>query len=166
MSVYQRLFNQHLSSAQEILAELAREGLRPSLKRALEHSALHLLKSAYLCHLRAIADSYGCADAAEMTDIDALLSALTAIDKPAPEAAEIAVLLKEGWLGSFLNAQQQLCLPASLRGVAPPPPAVSQSAIALRDDRDEPAPDADKLYSWLLVLEELVQRQGEMMQEY
>ena len=165
---YRSLLNQHLSSARLILAELSRqENASHSLQRALEHSALHLLNSAYLCHLRAIADNYHCGDVAVIADDQALLAALVAIDKPAPEAAEIVVLINEGWLGQLLKAQQQLCLPEPPQIPMQAIPAASQSYIALRhDEREEQELNADQLQNWLLALEELVQRHSEMMLEY
>jgi len=165
---YRSLLNQHLSSARLILAELSRqENASQPLQRALEHSALHLLNSAYLCHLRAIADNYHCGDVAVIADDQVLLAALVAIDKPAPEAAEIAVLINEGWLGQLLKAHQQLCLPESPRVPMQAIPAASQSDIALRDDRrGESMMNFDQLQNWFLALEELVQRHSEMMLEY
>ena len=166
--IYRRLANQHLSSAQVLLTELvgqASAGL--ARQRAFEHSALHLLNSAYLCQLRAIGESYHCSDIAAICDIQSLQTALIAIDKPAPEAREIEVLAIEGWLVELLIAQQQLCLPASSKIPEQVIPVTSQSDIALRDDsREQAVLDATKLGQWALALEELVQRQGEMMVEY
>ena len=166
--IYRRLVNQHLSSAQLILTELARQtSAGDSLQGAFEHSALHLLNSAYLCQLRAIAENYHCSDIAGISAIETLQAALIAIDKPAPEAREIEVLASEGWLAGLLIAQQQLCLPASSQTPEQVMLSTSQSDIALRDDSSEQSIlNATKLRQWLLALEELVQRQGEMMVEY
>lgn len=166
--IYRRLVNQHLSSAQLILTELAHQtSAGDSLQGAFEHSALHLLNSAYLCQLRAIAENYHCSDIAAISAIETLQAALVAIDKPAPEAREIEVLASEGWLAGLLIAQQQLCLPASSQTPEQVMPSTSQSDIALRDDSSEQSIlNATKLRQWLLALEELVQRQGEMMVEY
>jgi hypothetical protein len=170
--IYRRLANQHLSSAQLILNELARQTrVGDSLQGAFQHSVLHLLNSAYLCHLRAIGENYHCSDIGAISAIEALQAALVAIDKPAPEAREIEVLATEGWLAELLIAQQQLCLPASSQLFTEVMPSANQSAsqsdIALRDDsREQPALNSAKLRQWLLALEELVQRQGEMMVEY
>ncbi len=170
---YRRLANQHLSSAQLILNELARQtSAGDSLQGAFQHSALHLLNSAYLCQLRAIGESYHCADIGAISAIEALQAALVAIDKPAPEAREIEVLASEGWLAELLIAQQQLCLPPSSQLSTEVIPSASHSSasqpeIALRDEsREQPALNGAKLRQWLLALEELVQRQGEMMVEY
>ena len=166
--IYRRLVNQHLSSAQVLLTELsgqASAGL--ARQRAFEHSALHLLNSAYLCQLRAIGESYHCSDIAAICDIQSLQTALVAIDKPAPEAREIEVLASQGWLGELLIAQQQLCLPASSQIPEQVKPVASQSDIALHDaSRGEPTLNVGKLQQWFLALEELVQRQSEMMVEY
>ncbi|MEZ0147709.1 MAG: DUF6586 family protein [Candidatus Reddybacter sp.] len=166
--IYRRLFNQHLSSAQLLLTDLAGQiNADLSRQRAFEHSALHLLNSAYLCQLRAIADNYHCPDIASISDIQSLQTALVAIDTPAPEAREIEVLASEGWLAELLKAQQQLCLPASSQIPEQVMPIASQSDIALHDDsRGESMLNVDKLQQWFLALEELVQRQGEMMTEY
>ncbi len=166
--IYRRLVNQHLSSAQVLLTELAGQtGADLSRQRAFEHSALYLLNSAYLCQLRAIAESYHCSDIATINDIQSLQTALLAIDRPAPEAREIEVLVNEGWLAELLRVQQQICLPASSQIPEQVIPVTSQSDIALRDDsRGESVFNVDKLQQWLLALEELVQRQGEMMVEY
>lgn len=174
---YRRLANQHLSSAQLILTELARQTRAgDSLQRAFQHSALHLLNSAYLCQLRAIGESYHCSDIGAISAIQALQAALVAVDKPAPEAREIEVLASEGWLAELLIAHQQLCLPPSsqlsievMRSARQlsANQSASQSDIALRDDsREQTALNSAKLRQWLLALEELVQRQGEMMVEY
>ena len=159
---YLRLVNQHLSSARLLLAELAcRDTASKSLRRAYEQAILQLLNSTYLCQLRNIADSYLCANIASIADIQALLAALAAIDKPAPEAAEIEVLMGEGWLGELYVAWQQLSLPAPVKTVA------SQSDITLHDGSEGlAATDADALQRWLNALEELVQRHSEMMAEY
>ena len=166
--IYRRLVNQHLSSAQVLLTELVGQtsaGL--ARQHAFEHSALHLLNSAYLCQLRAIGESYHCSDIAAINDIQSLQAALVAIDKPAPEAREIEVLASEGWLRELLIALQQLCLPASSQIPEQVIPVTSQSDIALHDaSRGESTLNVDKLQLWFLVLEELVQRQGEMMVEY
>ncbi len=166
--IYRRLVNQHLSSAQLILTELARQTAADhSLQRAFEHSALGLLNSAYLCQLRVIGESYHCPDIAAISAIEALQAALVAIDKPAPEAREIEVLASEGWLAELLIAQRQLCLPVPSQPAIEVIPSASQSDIALRDDsRGQPVLNAAKLRQWLLALEELVQRQGDMMVEY
>ena len=166
--IYQALVNQHLASARLILAEGTRqENTGHFLQRAFEHSALHALNGAYLCQLRVIADNYHCGDIAAIGDIEALLAALVAKEILAPEAAEIKVLVNEGWLGQLLKALQQLFLPASPQIPTQVRPVASQSDIALRDDdREEPVLNADQLQHWLLALEELVQRQGEMMLEY
>ena len=166
--IYRRLVNQHLSSAQVLLTELAGQtGAGLSRQRAFEHSALYLLNSAYLCQLRAIADSYHCSDIAAINDIQSLQAALLAIDSPAPEAREIEVLASEGWLAELLKIQQLTCLPASSQTPEQVIPITSQSDIALRDDsRGESILNIDKLQQWFLALEELVQRQGEMMLEY
>ncbi len=165
---YRRLANQHLSSAQLILNELARQTrVGDSLQGAFQHSVLHLLNSAYLCHLRAIGENYHCSDIGAISAIEALQAALVAIDKPAPEAREIEVLASEGWLAELLIAHQQLCLPPSSQLSTEVMPSASQSEIALRDEsREQPALNGAKLRQWLLALEELVQRQGEMMVEY
>ncbi len=165
---YLTLVNQHLSSARFLLAELrATEQSALTLGRALEQSVLHLLNSAYLCQLRHIADNYQCADVAAIGDVQALLEALAVIGTPAPEAAEIAVLLDEGWLGEMLQALQQLCLPTALGSAVNMLAVASQSDIALRDDsQQQPGLNADTLQHWLLTLEELVQRHCEMMVEY
>ena len=166
--IYRRLVNQHLSSAQVLLTELSGQtSAALARQRAFEHSALHLLNSAYLCQLRAIGESYHCLDIAAINDIQSLQTALVAIDKPAPEVREIEVLASEGWLGALLIAQQQLSLPASSQVPEQIIPVASQSDIALRDDsRDVPTLNVDILQQWFLALEELVQRQGEMMVEY
>lgn len=171
--IYGRLVNQHLSSAQLILTELARQASAgDSLQLAFEHSALHLLNSAYLCQLRAIGESYHCSDIAAISAVQTLQVALVAIDKPAPEAREIEVLASEGWLGELLIAQQQLCLPPPSQLSTDVMPSASQSSasqsdIALRDDsREQPVLNGAKLRQWLLALDELVQRQSEMMVEY
>jgi len=165
---YLGLVNQHLSSARLLLAELrAAENAALPLRCALEQSVLHLLNCVYLCQLRQIADNYQCADVAAITDSQALLRALSAIGKLAPEAAEIVVLLDEGWLGEMLDARRVLCLPASLQSSVKMVPVASQSDIALRDDsRQTSVLNVDTLQHWLLSLEELVQRHGEMMIEY
>ena len=165
---YQALVNQHLASARCMLVEGSRQdSANDSLQCACEHSALHLLNSAYLCQLRAIAENYHVEGIPAISDIQTLLAALVALDISAPEAAEIVVLVREGWLGGLLVALQQLCIPT----VSPVPnqviPSVSQSDITLRDDpRVESLLNIDKLQRWLLALEELVQRQVEMMVEY
>lgn len=166
--IYRRLVNQHLSSAQVILTELVGPTNTALFRqRAFEHSALHLLNSAYLCQLRAIAESYHCSDIAAINSIQSLQTALVAIDTPAPEAREIDTLANEGWLAALLRAQRQLCLPASSKITDQVIPVTTQSDIALRDDsRDVPTFNADKLQQWFLALEDLVQRQGEMMAEY
>jgi len=166
--IYRRLVDQHLFSAQLILGELGHQGnAENGLQRAFENSALHLLNSGYLCQLRAIAENYRCSDIAAIRDILSLQAALIAIDKPAPEAREIDVLASEGWLGELLIAHQQLSLPAPSQLPQQVMPASSQSDIALRDDgRKQPVLDATRLRQWLLALEELVQRQSELMVEY
>jgi hypothetical protein len=166
--IYRRLVNQHLSSAQVLLSELVGQaGAGLARQRAFEHSALHLLNSAYLCQLRAIGESYHCSDIPAICDIQSLQAALIAIEKPAPEATEIEVLAIEGWLAELLIAQQQLCLPVSSKIPEQVIPVTNQSDIALRDDsREQAVLDATKLGQWALALEELVQRQGEMMVEY
>jgi len=117
--------------------------------------------------LRAIAESYHCSDIAAICDIQSLQTALSAIDSPAPEAREIEVLASEGWLAELLKIQQQTCLPASSQTPEQVIPITSQSDIALRDDsRGESVLNIDKLQQWFLALEELVQRQDEMMLEY
>lgn len=166
--MYQRLVNQHLSSARLLLEELShQEDASLALRRAFEDAILHLLNSAYLCQLRAIADNYHCGNSTVIADVDTLLAALTVLDKPAPEAREIALLIDEGWLGELLKAQRQLCLPTSTQLFAPGMPAASQSDIALSvDSQGELALTVDQARKWLLALEELVQRQSEMMLEY
>ena len=166
--VYRRLVNQHLSSAQLILSELGHQtNADYSLQRAFERSALLLLNSAFICQLRVIADSYHCPDIAAISDIQSLQTALVAIDTPAPEAREIEVLASEGWLGELLIALQKLCLPAPSPLSTALTPSASQSDIALRDDsREQSVLNAAKLQQWFLALEELVQRQAEMMVEY
>ena len=160
--------NQHLSSVRAIFAELERQKSAPeTLRCALEHGALQLLNSAYLCQLRAIADSYRCGNIAAISDAPALQEALAIIDRPAPEAAEIDVLISEGWLGALLEAHRQLCLPALCQVVKPLASVASQSDVALwNDDPKEPGVNVEKLQDWLLALEELVQRQSDMMVEY
>ena len=166
--IYRRLVNQHLSSVQLILSELSSQtNVVDSLQRAFEHSVLHLLNSAYLCQLRAIGESYRCSDIPAIGTIKTLQAALVAIDRPAPEAREIEVLASEGWLGELLIALEQLCLPAPSPLSTDLMPSTSQSDIALHDDsREQSVLDATKLRQWALALEELVQRQGEMMVEY
>jgi hypothetical protein len=166
--LYPRLVNQHLSSAQLILDELEhRADVDDTLQRAFQHSALYLLNSAYLCQLRAIAENYRCSDMPVINAIKALQAALVSVDIPAPEAREIEVLVNEGWLGELLQAHRQLCLPETAPLATAPMPGVSQSDITLRDEsREQPAPKATKLRQWMLALEELVQRQSEMMAEY
>jgi len=165
---YQALVNQHLASARLILTEGTRqESGSPSLQRAFQHSALLLLKNACRCQLRVIADNYHCADIATIDNIQTLRAALAAIDSPAPEATEIEALVAEGWLGELLHAQRQLCLPASSQTPAQNLPSSRQSDIALHDESREESPlSVDKLQGWLQALEELVQRQSEMMVEY
>ncbi len=166
--IYRRLVNQHLSSARLLLAELTRqESANHSLQRAFEDSALHLLNSAYLCQLRAIAESYHCGNIFAITDIQTLLAALIVIDNPAPEAAEIEILVNEGWLAELLTAQQKLSLPEPLKTNDPVQRVVSQSEINLCDtSREEPTISVDTLRDWMAYLEELVQRHSEMMEEY
>ncbi len=165
---YRALVSQHLSSARLVLAQLsAQANTSQALQRALEHSALHLLHSAYLCQLRVIADNYHCADIAAISDIQTLQQVLAAADIPAPEAAEIEVLVLEGWLGEFLKAHRQLCLPASTQTLAVVTPTTSQSDITLRDEGLEDRPLSVKtLQGYWQRLDELVQRQSEMMLEY
>jgi len=165
--LYLRLVNQHLSSARLLLAELSgHDNLTASLQRALEQSVLHLLNSAYLCQLRAIADNYHCSDIATLCDIQALLTALAVNDSPAPEAAEILALSNESWLGEMLNAWGQLCLPTPTQAYTVSDATVSRSEISVREDGRELIVDAEKLGYWLETLDELAQRHNEMMTEY
>jgi len=171
---YRALVSQHISSARLVLAQLsAHDNTSQGLQCALEHSALHLLHSAYLCQLRVIADNYHCAEIAAINDIQILQQVLTVADMPAPEAAEIEVLVLEGWLGELLNAHRQLCLPTSAQAPAVAMPTTSRSDITLRDEgledlegpEDRPL-NVETLQGYLQNLEELVQRQNEMMLEY
>ncbi len=171
---YRALVSQHLSSARLVLAQLsAHDNISQALQRALEHSALHLLHSAYLCQLRAIADNYHCTEIATINDVEALQRALAGADMPAPEAAEIEVLVLEGWLGAFLKAHRQLCLPTSTQAPAVVMPTTSRSDITLRDEgleelegpEDRPL-SVKTLQGYWQRLDELVQRQSEMMLEY
>jgi len=172
---YRALVSQHLSSARLVLAQLsAQANTSQALQRALEHSALHLLHSVYLCQLRVIADNYHCADVAAICDIQTLQQVLAGADMPAPEAAEIEVLVVEGWLGELLKAHRQLCLPpTSAQTPAVAMPTTSRSDIALRDEgpedlegpEDRPL-NVKTLQGYWQRLDELVQRQSEMMLEY
>ena len=165
--LYLGLVNQHLSSARLLLAELSgHDNPGASLQRALEQSVLHLLNSAYLCQLRAIADNYHCADISTLSDIQALLAALAVNDSPAPEAAEILALSNESWLGEMLNAWVQLCLPMPAQAYTATDATVSQSEISVREDGRELIVDAEMLGCWLKALDELAQRHNEMMTEY
>ena len=165
---FRRRVNQHLFSAQLILSELEHQvDASDALQCAFQHSALSLLNSAYLCQLRAIAENYRCSDIPAVNGIKTLQAALTTLDIPAPEAREIEVLVNEGWIGEFLQAHRQLCLPEPSPYSIDPLPDVSQSDIALRDERvEKPVLNATQLRQWMLALEELVQRQAEMMAEY
>ncbi|PCJ37105.1 MAG: hypothetical protein COA75_04985 [Cellvibrionales bacterium] len=165
--LYLRLVNQHLSSARLLLAELSgHDNPGASLQRALEQSVLHLLNSAYLCQLRAIADNYHCPDIVTLSDIQALLAALAVNDSPAPEAAEILALSNESWLGEMLNTWRELCLPMPAQAYTESGATVSQSEISVREDSRELIVDAEKLGYWLEALDELAQRHNEMMTEY
>lgn len=165
---YLRLANQHLSSVRIILDELDhRVETDAALQSAFHHSALSLLNSAYLCQLRAIAENYHCSDTSEINTIESLQTALVAIDKPAPEAQEIEVLVSEGWLSELLRAHQRLCLDETFQLPTTHTPRFVQSDIALHDEDGEQSPlSAPKLRQWKHTLEELVQRQSEMMTEY
>ena len=165
--LYLGLVNQHLSSARLLLAELSgHDNPGASLQRALEQSVLHLLNSAYLCQLRAIADNYHCPDIATLSDIQGLLAALAVNDSPAPEAAEILALSNESWLGEMLNAWRQLCLPMPVQTFTASDATVSQSEISVREDIRALSVDTEKLGCWLEALDELAQRHNEMMTEY
>ena len=165
---FRRRVNQHLFSAQLILGELEQKvDVSDAQQCAFQHSALSLLNSTYLCQLRAIAENYRCSDIPAINGIKTLQAALTTLDIPAPEAREIEVLVNEGWIGEFLQAHRQLCLPEPSPHATDPLPDVSQSDIALRDERvEQPVLNATQLRQWMLALEELVQRQAEMMAEY
>lgn len=166
--IYRRRVNQHLFSAQLILGELEHKAdASDTLQCAFQHSVLSLLNSAYLCQLRVIAENYGCSDIPAINAIKTLQAALSALDIPAPEAREIEVLINEGWLGELLQAQRQLCLPEPSPLSTDALPGLSQSDITLRDESSaQPVLNANQLYQWMLTLEELVQRQAEMMSEY
>lgn len=166
MNAYHRLVNRQFTSAKLLLGELAsnngdQRDQSKNLHRVFLESALHALSTAYLCHLRAIADNYHCIDVAAINDIQLLTQALSAVDRPSPEAAEIQHLMNEAWLGECLAAQRQLSLPepvASYNG---------QADIILVDSQvAATALSSARIKLWMDAFSELTQRHRETMAEY
>lgn len=173
MSPWLSQVNQKLFFARTLL-EQAEQGVPASkggrlghLEQALCQSVVFQLECAYRQHLREVADIYQCADPDIIATVEQLASALKAVDKHPAEATEMLNLEQQpqSWLWQLLKTWQlfQLLPQMSATADIASPIAVMQVSPGDRDVLPPLTPEVAR--SWLLALEELVERHRELMVE-
>ncbi len=152
--------------AADTLLNLALQETAPARIMATLQGALCQLYSAYLLHLRELAENYSCAYASKISTIVGLVQELAARDVVPAESAEIEALVKDAksWLSLCLSAYEQfLAGPTSLHSE---PPVGGYREIELHQEGTRTTLSVQSIQGWLDALNEMFERHRMLMQEY
>lgn len=167
ISVYLSAVNQKLLFARRLLQVAQKAGsLDRHAEIAVAQSVAFQLRQAWHWHLKDIAATYQLSDPEQVADADALLNQLTNAGKSPAEAYELVNLIQnpDSWAGSLSGAAAELQSLPTLRKAQMD--ADRLPALTLNKGDQGVNWTLETAQSWLEGMQELVDRQREVMIEF
>lgn len=147
----------------EALVDAALTEERTLLKTAMLQGAVYQVYSAYIVHLREIAETYNCSDPPSIDNLTALVAAFAGQDVMPPEATELVNLHadKGSWLRQCLDSYE------AFQGGQGEPLAISKAGIDLYQENVlQATSDQHLVKTWVDAMSELAVRHRALMHEY
>jgi hypothetical protein len=177
LSVYLSAVNQKLLFAKQLIALLdsAKSSRQGAFKdshqvEAIAQSVAVQLYQAWHFHLRDIASNYKLASPDDVTSAEILVEMLAAEDKCPAEATEMQALVadSESWVAELFNAQAQVYELPVIRKAEMDVDRLPMIAVDATNAEGAKLVDwtLERAQLWLTQLQELVDRQRDMMVEF
>ena len=154
---------QRCASAGALVHAAQAEKATSALATAMLQGAVCQLHSAYLLHLREIAENYSLSDPASICTIQQLTDALVGQNMVPVETSEISLLMDDSssWLTLCLGAYEEF------HGGPGSPAEVSHAGIDLYQENLPSAElNPQNIKAWLSAMIELLERHRALMYEY